>query len=95
MPFKKGDSPWNSGLTKENDEGVRKNGKNVGEALTGRVLSVEHKKHIRDGLVGHICSEETKEKIREAEIGEKNHMYGKKIEYEYGKREVDGKKQER
>lgn len=45
----------------------------------GKIISEEQRRKVSEFHKGKITSEETKRKMSEAAMGEKNHMYGKKI----------------
>ena len=66
-PCKKGNIPWNKGLS-WNEEHKRK----LSEKLKGRKVqpfTEEHKQNISQSKIGSKLSEETKEKIRQSRIG--------------------------
>ena len=63
-------------------------------ALTGKKLSLEHRKRLRESHIGVNCgvdhylcgkkmSAETKRKLSESHMGEKNHFYGKHFSEEH------------
>ncbi len=60
--FKKGQHPWNYGLTKENDERVIKHADSVSKALIKNKSS--HLIKMNKSRIGQHLSDETKEKIR-------------------------------
>jgi len=83
--LKRGNIPWNKGLTKETDMRVMKianskkghlvseeTRKKISEAKKGRTLSEEQKNRISDTLKGHSVSKETRKKISDAMMGNKN-----------------------
>lgn len=75
MVFKKGDIPWNKGLTKETDERVRVSDETrikMSRAHKGKIFSEEHKKNISEskrGVKRAPFSEEWKEKIAQSTKG--------------------------
>ena len=54
----------------------------ISTAHTGRVLSEETKQKISNSHKGKTVSQETKDKLRKLSLGEKNHMFGKKMSIE-------------
>lgn len=85
MRFEKGHTPWNKGLTKENNVTIKR----IAESRRGykfseeskRKISKSHKKGFEDGRVpwnkGIPRRKETKRKMSESKKGAKNPMYGK------------------
>ena len=80
---------WNKGLTKENDNRVKKYSLNTSKSKKGVKLSDKQKEKIRQKLKGRPapnkgipCSEQTKEKLRKLLSGSKNPFYGKKHSFE-------------
>jgi len=72
MVFKKGQKGWNKGLTKKNDERVRKSAEN----MKGISKSESHKEKLRQVNLGKKYSKETNQK--KACPGEKNGNFGKR-----------------
>jgi DNA mismatch endonuclease (patch repair protein) len=66
------------------------NGINLGKTFSKRIrlkmskshkgmpFSNIHKKNISNALIGHIVNKKTRRKISEAQMGNKNHMYGRR-----------------
>lgn len=70
MSFKKGNRPWNIGLTRTTDPRVDKIARlNTGKK--GKKRSKETREKMRQSCLGHIVSEETRTKIREGNLGKK------------------------
>ena len=51
MGFRKGNSPWNKGLTKKTDSRIKKQS----ESMCGRVFSEEHRKNLRESHKGQVA----------------------------------------
>lgn len=58
----------------------------------GKVISEEQRKKVSEFHKGKVTSEETKRKMSEAAMGEKNHMYGKKISEETRQKKIKSAK---
>jgi hypothetical protein len=68
---RKGDKPWNKGLTKLTDYRVKKSAEKISEKLTGRPVSIETREKIRQTQIGKKMSEESKQKMSDNH----NHNY--------------------
>ena len=73
MGFKKGNKSWNTGLTKETDERLKK----MGEKRRGIIVSEKTRKNLSDSLKGRIFSEEHRKNMSKSKTGENNPFYGK------------------
>lgn len=58
----------------------------------GKLISEEQRRKVSEFHKGKITSEETKKKMSEAAMGEKNHMYGKKISEETRQKKIKSAK---
>jgi len=72
LGFKKGQKPWNFGLTKETSEKVKKIGEKISQKRKGVPLSEEHKKKIGQGGKNKKRSEQTKFRMSQSKRGNKN-----------------------
>lgn len=72
---KKGKPSWNTGLTKDIDERVKKNGENIGKSLKGRIIPEETRKNMR--VPKSFRTDEHKRKLSEINKGKGNPMYGR------------------
>jgi hypothetical protein len=58
----------------------------------GKIISEEQRRKVSEFHKGKVTSEETKRKMSEAAMGEKNHMYGKKISEETRQKKIKSAK---
>lgn len=84
---------WNTGLTKETDERIRKNGEEISKAVKGRPswkkgLTMETDSRIKSGWMKGL-TKETDERVRrhaESITGDKHPMYGKHFSEDHRKK---------
>jgi DNA mismatch endonuclease (patch repair protein) len=70
--FSVGHFPWNKGLTKDNNDSLRKSSeemKMIPSSFKGKHHSEESREKISNSLKGHLVSDETRKKIGNANVG--------------------------